>query len=190
MHRGSERGDTFLTAILAAALIAGGFFFFSRSMVVRSKSADQSSRKVLAEGFASELLEYFRSLSSSKLNHYIQNNGNYPLCSRVNLLDRVTGVTALPDAIADLPSSALNNLEPNSQPNRSYLIQVADWNAASPANTLVAVAAACGTSAPYDFALNSTHHYLVTVSVSWVPPGKTVLEAQNISLSTVLPESP
>ena len=193
----NRHGSLLLEALFVGLICLVAVYGLHVSMRASSNAESLTLEKVQSEQFASELLEYFRSLSSAQLKDYLNNSPGptvYDLCSHINIIDpsqkSSCALTILqPDTRAELPISELGNpgsctVVPcagnpqtncyvNSGPNRFYQVQIVDLE-----NNL---AARCGTTAT---ALGPNERYLVTVGVSWLNSDNSV--RQQVQLSTIL----
>ncbi len=86
---------------------------------------------VVAEVYASELLELFRAMPTADLLAYLQTNPAddtlppYYFCADINLLDRATGARLNPDPVATLDTTPLDWAETaNLKPNRFYRVNI------------------------------------------------------------------
>ena len=191
--RTPPRGITLISVLISLVIVTVGFYFYSQSLAKNHEMVLRTQDLAVGTRFASELLEVFHGMKGSDLDKYLFSNleagkfslGNIPLCAHINILDRASGSTFNPDSIAALPSSnPLNRGTPATAANRYYQVQIVDSTTLAPV-----VPSPCGnTVAPvFNFAANPNARYMVTVSVTWVPRGKTVQDIQRAVVSTILP---
>lgn len=141
----SNQGLSMPATILASAIAATGLFYFiqsTRSMTLQAKSLHE---KVVAESYASELLEYLRSHEEIRLDTNLATNpfasspyctanptecAPYPYCAHINILDRTTGTIVNEHPIAALPDSPTENPlfrgEAKFKANRWFQVQIVD----------------------------------------------------------------
>jgi hypothetical protein len=149
MNLKSNRGMSLVGVLVGAAIAAVGLIFFIRSSKSVQVQARHLHERVVAEAYATELLEFLRSHEDIVLDDYLSRNPflsgvscpasdpdpcPYKLCSHINIIDRATGNIINRDDIAALPDDPnLNPLfrsEAALKPNRWYQVQVV--NLASP----------------------------------------------------------
>lgn len=110
------RGITLVEVIMATMVVTVGFFYFGKGNVIGRKQALGINETLLAQAYATELLEYFRSHKPERLKSYLEINpikrescpncpitgcgtalcvscsacpfGGYKFCSNINILDR------------------------------------------------------------------------------------------------------
>jgi len=188
-HIGQEKqsGYIIIAIIVLAGIAAACFLYFARTIRQSRELSVIHHRTLLAEAYSTELLEFFRSLSSTQLNEYLKGGSAtllYPLCAHVNILDRAKDPPQIlnPDPLAELGPSFFSSPDPKKVMNRWYQVQVVDLL------TLEPKAFVCGTLTPYNFLTNANDRYMVTIGVSWVPSGKTLNEPERIVMSTILPK--
>lgn len=181
----NRRGVTLISAVVAAVIVAGSAFIaFSALNQSRGVSLG-NSEQLVAQLWASELAEFFRGHhSSALLKTYLQTNpvggaNPYPLCSHINILDRVSKKIANPDPLAELPpQSGLN------EANRFYQVHVVNLD------TLQIVKSPYCSQTATAAVLGANERFLVTVGVSWLPrSGGTTTEVRRVVQSTIVPRS-
>lgn len=203
--RRSEWGLSLLGVVVASAIISIAVLIFAQSFSSTKKLGNYYQMRNVAEGFASELLETLVSLSNNQLVNYLASNpvnasyAPYPLCAHINIIDRANSTVTSPailnlDPIANLADSVIDNSQSAKLiANRFYRVQVVN------ASTLVETTSACGlytTTVSGSPGANGNYYrlfpnerFLVTVGVSFVPPGKDETNAERVVLSSLLPES-
>lgn len=190
---------------LIGGLVGGLVLTLSVSMVVMAFGSSKrlstlQRQKALAESYATELLEAFRSMTGMQLNNYLSSNpinaailSAYPLCAHINILDRNSNEVLNADPRADLGPTRLDG--ENGPANRFYSVQVINMQ------TRLFVDAHCnktpcqGPAPACDPVTNANQYqynpldprerFFVTVGVSWVPQG---LPPKRTVFSTVIPE--
>lgn len=184
----SSRGIGLVEVVVVSALIAVATTLYVGSLLRQTRQAKAHSEKVLAELYASELLEAFASLQTgAKLKTFLGVNpvssslSPYFLCSHINVLDRASNriLNSHPVAEGEL---RLGNFDVSSKTraNRFFSVQVINIQ------TLQVEPSFCSyhiNSAP---ALATNQRYLLTVGVSWVPEGERVEQVREVALSHVL----
>lgn len=181
-----QRGVSLITTMAAFAIVAGAFTLYLSSTARNHASVRRYQDLANATQFATELIELFRSMSSTQMNTYLFTNaakftaGNVPLCAHINILDRSSGTIVNPDVLATLPPNPLDRTTPATNSNRYYQVNVVD------ATSLAINTAACNGTVPYVFGANE--RFLVTVSVTFIPIGKTVASVERAVVSTLLAE--
>jgi len=188
----SSRGIGILEVLIAGILVSLITLGLNQLLIATRRSAALAQRRILADTYTTELLEFFRSLTSTQLSDYLKKNpvtGStatpYPLCAHINILDRAgsSGTNRLivnADPLADLGTTLLDNPVPRLSVNRYYQVQVVNIH------SLVVNAAACG--APPTYTLAPDERFLVTVGVTWVPMQKDTDDIQRMVATIVLPE--
>lgn len=184
--RKNERGSiAILQFALAAIVLFCELLFFGMGFSAQQKTYTETQDAYTAEIYASELLETFRAWKGQWLWNYLKTNpvdtrfGAYPLCTRINLLDRASGKIVNEDPVAQLPPANALDLGTKNA-NRFYQVHVVDKTTLQPKSALCSKTAVTGT---FDAA---TDRLLVTVGVSWIP--KTQTQPKRIVLATILPE--
>ena len=188
--KNSKSGFGLLNILIAFLIVTIGVGFYFKSLSHNHTQVLKSQDQVIANRYAAELLELFRSMTGTQLNNYLFNNaakftaGPVPLCAHVNILDRTTGSIYNLDGLATLPvSNKLNRGNNIIAANRYYQVQIIDRN------TLALDNAACGRTTPYNFVANPTKRFFVTVSVTYISRGGTNADVQRAVLTTMLPET-
>ncbi len=163
---------------------------FLGSIVGALSSRNQSVRlykRNLAQIYATELIELFRSKNTSELASYLLNLG-HPLCAHINIIDRDNNNTIInADPNVDLGPTQLdlvideNTVKPA---NRFFLVQVMDMNTMLPDNSK------CNRT-DYDALLTeleaeTTKKFFVTVGLSYFPMRESV-DPERVVLSTIIP---
>lgn len=156
--------------------------------------------RTTAETYASELLEFFVSHTSDQLKRYLEINpvdglstgglGAYPLCSHVNILDRVRGAVLNSDPIAELPVFNDAGAPIGLKANRFFQVQIVDMTTMNVRRDI------CDKTARQIFlfgrapaagettGLAENERFLITVGMTW-PGGRNNIE--RVVLSTVIP---
>ena len=180
-------GSTLISVMIAGAIGVLLSMIFTQSLSYTRKAVIQFRNRAVAEDYATELLELFRSLSRDQINQYLMVNpvtssnvpgDRYPFCAHTNLLDHASGQYLNPDPLANLPPNLLNRGAIPLLSNRFYQIQVVDLV------TMASKSVVCDTVAPYDFVANPGDGFLVTVGVSW--PSSTKRLFERVVLSTLI----
>lgn len=176
-----------VAAIFIVTLVA--YLLLTNSSGPRAIQKQESN--AAASALASELVEFFRSMTLSRLKTYLSTNPvngalpPYPLCAHINILDRSTGNTVNGDAIADLSPRLLGGFTGLQAANRWYMVEVVDRV------TLARTVAACGQN-PATYTLRAKpgdpvdEVYYVTVGVSWYPTPDADLA--RVSFGTLIPD--
>ena len=188
--------------IVGMTLVGSALLMGVLSVRSNRQSENKTFRKVIAEQYASELLEFFRSLSSTEFKAYMQASAPYPLCPKVNLINssvqpNCANTFTQPDANAlisdpilgnsldcapiQCPGNATQTCFFNNGVNRYYQVQVLDIS-----NNMQPVQAACGS---VNYNLGTNERYSVTAVMTWAEKGGDGLRDQ-IQLSTVLMRHP
>ena len=191
----TSRGFGVLEVLIGGTVTILAILAINQVLVSTRRATALEQRRILAESYTTELLEFFRSLGNAQLSAYLQKNpitglatpvtNLYPLCAHINILDR-SGSSAVnrlilnADPIADIGPSLFDGGPPRLSVNRYYQVQVVDIT------TMVVNAAACGQ--PPTYVLGANERFLVTVGVTWVPAGQDVSGVQRMVATTVLPE--
>lgn len=188
LHR--RTGISLIGTLISLSILSSGFLLFSRSMSVIQKQRRNQADKVMAGMYASELLEFFQSFqTAAELEKYLKRNpingrtrsvDLYSFCSEINILNRQTGRKVNADPIADLPATRLDGANAKIVANRFYRIDIVNLS------TLQIDSSACSKNPATAGARGANETYLITVGVSWVPPGRPVSEATEVTLASVL----
>lgn len=193
-----QAGFTLLELLLAISILGVAVYGF---VVLRSPGAAAIKRAALnttASGYATELVELFRSMTSAQLIAYLSTNpvivGNppYPLCAHIGIMDRNTGniingdpITNLPDQTTGLPN-IFRGFEGTRAPNRWYLVEVV--NSTTLTQVTAPSANICGRS-PIGMALGADERLYVTVGMTWFPTAEaTINDVQRLTVGTVNPD--
>ncbi len=186
--RKGQRGITLVGALVAGTLVAVGAVWCARELASQRRNQMDLRRSVRAGEYAIELVEMFRSWNTGTrmlayLNAPAAPGAPAPLCSHVNLLDRVNGRILNEDPAAALPTEALGTTEgAMSSANRSYRVHVVDALTMTPdMNFCTRLPSALPPLGP-------NHRFLVTVTVSWVPPGMDLGSLKHVAVSALLPK--
>lgn len=159
------------------------------------RSELSSTRRLLAENYAAELMETFQSQKGSDILNYLATNpfnaglSPYFLCAHINLLDRAHSTSANasllnPDPNADLPFSQLGSSSANFSGNRYYLVQVMDVSVDPP----VVKSQYCNKAATTYAPGAATERLMVSVGVTWVEPKGNPSQPSKVILSGVIPQ--
>lgn len=199
----NERGMVLLPTLACAVIVWFAAYYLLQSTSSSLNLSVGLQKKFIARQFASELLEYFRGLSTNDLVDYFANpsRANYQLCAHINLLDRAVTQQQVPpapfiynpDSTAALPlnTTSVSRLQPLADPwslaNRFYVVQVIDVQTGIVDQTKCNLAISTLRTA-----LSPMQRFLVTVGVSWetrdMLPSETV-EIRQVSLATILPRN-
>lgn len=181
------KGFSLLSTLCSIVILSIGFGIASHALSLSRKSAARLSKTLIAEAYAMELVEYFRSQTNGRLAQYLNENpvngalSPYKLCAHINLLDRTTGILLNEDPLAALPPlSALDGATLGTKANRFYQVQVVDTISLTVNTTKCGMAA--GAPGPNE-------KYFVTVGVSWVTPDNPSEPPHRVVLTTLLPTS-
>jgi hypothetical protein len=193
MRLNDTRGFSILSAITALAVLClVGTAVLHGTAFYRMQSLSYQ-RKLVADTFASEGLEFFAAFDSRQLNTFLSAGGlyRYPLCAQVNVLDRIhtnanTTVILNRDNTMDLPHSLLDRAEPQNAPNRYYQVQVVTFTGGSNPSITVNPARCQTIGSRNIYTPAADERFLVTVGVTWVPPEGTANMPQRVVLSTLL----
>lgn len=175
-------------ALIAGTLVAVAALWSAQELASQKRNHADLRRSVRAGNYATELAEMFRSWdSSARLLAYLKTPvapaKPAELCAHVNLLDRVNGKVLNEDPMARLPDAALGATEASfAAPSRSYRVHVVD------ALTLQPDMSFCGALPAAAPPLGPNQRFLVTVTVSWVPPGSDLGNMKHVAVSTMLPK--
>jgi len=179
----TRRGFSLISCIIGMAIFAGVIVAFLSSDSKNQEQTRATMSSAMADAYASELLELFRAHTAARLNTYLSglSGGPFQLCENLNLIDRAGSSATTPVyqrrvAMADLPTGVFAAAGFKQAANRYFKVEIIDIK------TLVPNATRCGTLPPYVLAANE--RFLVTVGVSWIPPGRT---EKAVILSSVLP---
>lgn len=181
------RGFSILSLVIATAIVGAAFTYAQINNVSMRKIGLETADKVIADTYATELLEYLRSQPSMDLIEYLKTNpaggaGVYPLCAHINIIDRRTAAVINPDPLAALPANPLDGTAPQLRSNRFYQVNVIDLNSMT-----IKTDPYCNRTALNLPGLTASERLLVTVGVSWVPKGQAAINARRVTMSTVLP---
>lgn len=181
------RGFSILSVVVATAIVGAAFAYSQINTVSLRKVSLETADKVIADTYATELLEYLRSQPSVDLIEYLKTNpsggaGIYPLCAHINIIDRRNAAVINPDPIAALPANPLDGTTPQLRSNRFYQVNVIDLSTMT-----IKTDPYCNRTALTMPALSASERLLVTVGVSWVPKGQVAANAKRVTMSTVLP---
>lgn len=135
-------------------------------------------KKNLAQIYATELIELFRSRTGVEIANYLGQFNNYPLCAHMNILNRSNNTIENPDPNVDLGSNQLDIDITNKRANRFYIVQVIDVNNLQPNSQK------CGQSG---YSLSDNERFLITVGVSYYPTQESTT-VERVVLSTIIPE--
>ena len=177
-----------LSLTVSIFLVIMGFYLFMRTSVQSRKQQQVISQSVVAELYASELIELFRAMGAGGLSDYFEDNPRnasfspYFYCAHINLMDRESGTLLNEDPLAALPYSILDAGASAFRGNRFYQIQVIDIK------TLTLNLDFCRHSADTAPDLGADERFLVTVGVSWIPRGKKRSDVKRVVLSMVIPK--
>ncbi|MBI4403289.1 MAG: hypothetical protein HY537_03970 [Deltaproteobacteria bacterium] len=188
------------SVIIVLTLLIGA----SVSSSVRAMAMRVRNRQV-AEAYAAELLEAFRSKTGTTISDYLKKNpatgsttALYKLCAHINILDRnassgTNRVLLNSDPNADLGTSPLDGPTADLAANRFYSIQVINILNNPPTFESQHCNKVFGTpddGTHYDIADDSriNERLFITVGVSWVPKGGDKMNPERLTLSTVIPE--
>ena len=209
MTRLSSRGSSILQIIIASVIAGTGFLYFGRSILSSRKQSLNLHEAVVAESYATELLEFFRSHSDTELKKYLEKNpitGSaatkklYKLCAHINILDRKGNKLLNEDPIAALPLNSLDGITPDTRANRWYQVQVANITGDAAKDEIKIRKDLCAATAKEisfngqpkaAFLLTNDEKFLVTVGLSWYGKGKNPEEKElkRVVLTTVLPDN-
>ncbi len=141
----NKRGFTLISIVIGSVIFICSLLAYSSTSLYSRKSLKNLNETLVAEMYAAELLEFFRSMSCSQLQNHLNINPSVPqctnpgfrlanpalcspyyLCSQINILNRTTGIISNPDGLAELPAMALDNPVGGNptKPNRFYMLQV------------------------------------------------------------------
>ncbi len=198
---GSGSGISVVSALVSMAIVGLAFVLYSRGIETSRALVKNSRNSVLAEVWASELLELFRAMTTTQTLTYLSKNPYYPgaalcpptctsgcpdacfpytLCSHVNLLDRSNASTLNQDPLAQLPPLSLDGGSTATATNRFYFVQVVDVSTLTP-NTSY-----CGQTPTPSTVLATNERLFVTVGVTWVL-NQDVSNVRRVSLTTLIP---
>lgn len=185
-----SRGISLIEVIAAIFIVTLVAYLILTSSSGQREIQKQESNAA-ASALATELVEFFRSMTLARLKTYLSTNPvnaaftPYPLCAHINILDRNTGNLVNADPIASLPPNALGGGTGIGAPNRWFMIEVVDRV------TLARTVAACGQN-PATYTLRAKpgdpvdEVYYVTVGVSW--NRNSAPEPSRISFGTIIPD--
>lgn len=208
-----RQSGTTLISILVAACIVGASAFISVSQSSKSfETLKKSKDIVIAEQYATELIEFLKYHLPDQLKEYLTLNPMrtlcptckpYKLCAHINYLDRDNPPYHImnKDPIADLPpDSGLEGPSPETAANRYYQIFVADVVGSVNSEALKMNTAFCTQAANQIFlygrtaqigealGLKAGERLFLKVGVSWVPRGKGVKDAKEVVVTSLMPE--
>lgn len=204
-RRAARRGDSLISVLLSVFAILVGFVWFARSQSSAGRASAGLQSNLVAEAYATELLEYFRSQTPDRLKANLATNpisatdAPYPLCAHVNLLDRPDTTAAKTillneDPLAALPvPNALDGSDARRAANRFYQVQVVNLKTLAVRKDLCGLTAAQTLlfgRAPTGMETGSftvDDRFLVTVGVSWVPKDRNADDVKRIALTAVIP---
>lgn len=178
------RGFVVLASVFAMAIFTFSVFVFFGSLNSTKKTSVADNKKVVAEFYASELLELLLSRPSAGLRANLSPNPvsaslpGYKVCSHINLLDRSSGVILNRDPLAALPAeSPLQGVGAGNAANRFYMVQVIDLASLNPRKDL------CNTAFSALPPLGLTERLYITVGVSWVEKN----DVRRVAVSAAIP---
>lgn len=197
----SIRGMSIIGGVVAAVITMLAVFCFSKSLISYRKSAIGVRDTQIAEAYAAELLEFFRSHKSDQLKEYLKLNPiggglePYPFCAHVNILDRTADKIVNEDPLAALPTFTGLPGSGNLRANRYYQVQIVN------VKTLAVNKARCADTAKSIYlngripvapnetiALSSEERFLITVGVTWVAQRMNKEDVKRVVLTTLIPE--
>jgi len=102
-----------IAAVVLSTITIGIILLFARSVNQARDLSLFHHKRLLAEAYVTELLEFFHSLTNDQINQHLKRNpfslstlsaDLYPLCAHINILDRtkVPPVLLNPDPLATL----------------------------------------------------------------------------------------
>lgn len=181
----SKRGVSIISVVISSAIVVSAIVFAQSGNRGLLQVQQHSQERLIADGYATELLELLRSYSTADLVNYLKTNpaggaSPYPFCAHVNILNRATNKIYNRNPIAELPENPLDG--PKGKANRFFQVRVVDMKTLAVKNNPY-----CAQNAQTMTALAADDRLLVTVGVSWIPKtGKAGV--QRVALSTVLPK--
>ncbi len=201
----NRSGSTLLSVVFAAVILAAGIVGLLMTQSMWRDKAIALNETIIAESYATELLEFFRSFTDDGLRDYLSKNpingnttvaGLYKFCSHINLLDRTSGTILNGDPVADLPPD--NRLDARQgRANRFYQVHVVNIAGTAAQDELIVRKDLCARTAKEIYFYNRTpdapiqlgkdEKLFVSVGVSWMTRTKRPM-AKRIVLSTFLPD--
>lgn len=176
-----QRGMTLISVLIGIMMATGLFYVLGLVYGQNEHTLDANRKKIYAEQYASELLEYFRSLTTDNIRDLMSQNPispaapAYPLCAHINILDRSSGSILNPDPRADLPPSALI------ESNRFYMVYIVD------SRTMAVKSTACN-NVVGTYTFQPEDRFFITVGVSWrANMEETTGPIHRVVLSTLIP---
>lgn len=195
-------GITIIELVVALGLILGSVFYFCHSLSSSRKAALHVRDTVIAESYATELLEFLRSHTSDQLKQYLAVNpinptfNPYFFCSHINILDRAADKLLNENPIATLPQVSSLPGSGNLRPNRYFQIQIVDIkslaiNKNRCANTAkeVYIFGRTPVLPGETIALQADERFLITVGVSWIPSDQSLQNVKRVVLTSLIPSS-
>lgn len=164
------RGSSLPSVVLSVLIGVMSLYCFSTLTKTSVTQQSEVRRKLLAESFASELVEAFRSQKG------------IPLLTVLGANPR-TFCESISDPRASLPKSALDQ-DTSVPASRIYLVQVADVSVSPP----VIKPEYCGTQLNSYVGGNDKERLLMTVEVNWNDRRMKTTEPKKVTLSTFVPE--
>ncbi|MCB0418647.1 MAG: hypothetical protein H6617_10195 [Bdellovibrionaceae bacterium] len=182
----NQAGYALLSLLVAGSILSLSVLFAQSSLLQVRVQQVRVNRRLIAQSYATELIEYFRSMTNDLLLSYLRRTPSaaspYSLCQRVNEVDRRTGTIRLPDPLASLPQSATDNpVWGLAAANRYYQVEVLDRLSLTP------VSAACGQS-PSSYTRRENESFFVTVGVSWLDTDRGESQPHELTLGMFLQE--
>ncbi len=181
----SARGVSIISVVISSAIVVTAIVLAQTGNRGIHQVQQHSQERLMANGYATELLELLSSYSTNDLVDYLKTNpaggaSPYPFCAHINILNRATNKIYNRNPIAELPANPLDG--PKGKANRFFQVRVVDIKTLAVKNNPY-----CAQNATTMTPLTSDDRLLVTVGVSWLPKtGKTGV--QRVALSTVLPK--
>ncbi len=180
------RGFAMLSVIVSSLFIAFLIFAIGQALLFPKQQMVLLHETLVAEFYATELLEFFRAQSKNALRTYLTNKP-YRFCAHINILDRQGAIHSIlnPDNIALLPSpNYLDGSTPATESNRYYQIQTIDLATfeLNGGSGKPRCGESFGTSS-----LLPNESYLVTVGVSWIPKRNSISSVKRVVMSTLIP---
>lgn len=202
-HFRRRDGFSVISSLISMVILLVVALQFSRSVASVRKLNSQIQQNLQFGMYASELVEYFRSMRPNQVFAHLGVNpvtgatdvhSLYKLCAHINVLDRESGILANSDSIAALPEGLTRQKSKtnfDTRPNRFYIVQIVNLKTLQVNKTFCdRTTRKPGGSLMTTGDLGPDERIQVTVGVSWVTPSgpeSSQGAVERVVLTTVIP---